>query len=294
MIQSLPIQPLIRTTRAEGIVQIIIMLAIGSAAGAASFTHVHNVAAAHGQGGWLAWADAVVLELMSIASGLELRRRKRQHKSVRFPAAVMGCAVALSISAQVVEAEFSIIGWLAAALPALGFLVMVKIAIGRTAPTQSGSSLETRPAVVSTAGDMTGSAATPVSRGADGDEPEDSGAATSNSGETAGPEDRQQAHQEGIGSGSSQESQGPGPVDFDDVADLLPAAIVAYRELTRQGLALTHKSLTGRLRADGHAVSNARAAMLLKILKDQNGDYQQPQANVVRIDRDPANSQQVA
>src|SRR4051794_40867826 len=87
-----------RTTRVEGLIQIVIMLAIGGAAGAASFTHVHNVAAAHGQGGWLAWADAVVLELMSIASGLEMRRRKRQHKLVFFPAAVLGCAVALSIS----------------------------------------------------------------------------------------------------------------------------------------------------------------------------------------------------
>src|SRR3954471_606393 len=38
-------------------------------AGAGSFTHVHDVAAAHGQAGWLAWADAVVLELMSIAPG---------------------------------------------------------------------------------------------------------------------------------------------------------------------------------------------------------------------------------
>ena len=74
-----------RTDRAEGAVQVLIMLAIGGAAGAASFTHVHNVAAAHGQPGWLAWADAIVLELMSIASGLELRRRKRAHTSHQVP-----------------------------------------------------------------------------------------------------------------------------------------------------------------------------------------------------------------
>lgn len=108
------------------------MLAIGGAAGAASFTHVHDVAAAHGQSGWLAWADAVVLELMSIASGLEIRRRHRAHTSIRFPAFVLAFAVALSIAAQVVESEASAIGWIAAALPALGFLVMVKIALART------------------------------------------------------------------------------------------------------------------------------------------------------------------
>ena len=62
--------------------QVVIMLAIGAAAGAASFTHVRNVAAAHGQGGWLAWADAVVLELMSIASGLDLPRCVRENAPV--------------------------------------------------------------------------------------------------------------------------------------------------------------------------------------------------------------------
>jgi hypothetical protein len=91
-----------------------------------------DVAAAHGQAGWLAWADAVVLELMSIASGLELRRRKRSHQSVRFPAAVMSVSVVLSLGAQVVEAEPSVLGWIAAAIPALGFLIMVKIALAHS------------------------------------------------------------------------------------------------------------------------------------------------------------------
>jgi hypothetical protein len=90
---------------AENALQILIMLVIGLAAGAGSFRHVHDVAATHGQAGWLAWADAVVLELISIASRLELRRRERMHQSLMFPAAVMGVAVVLSLSAQVVDAE---------------------------------------------------------------------------------------------------------------------------------------------------------------------------------------------
>ncbi|MET7706944.1 DUF2637 domain-containing protein [Micromonospora sp. NPDC005413] len=110
------------------------MLLIGGAAGAASFRHVHDVAAAHGQPGWLAWADAVVLELTSIAAGLELRRHRRLGTSVAFPATVLTVAVFLSLAAQVVEAEASAIGWIAAALPALGFLTMVKIALGRADP----------------------------------------------------------------------------------------------------------------------------------------------------------------
>lgn len=117
--------------RGEDLVQISIMLAIGLAAAAASFTHVHDLAEENGQHGWLAWADAVILELMSVASGLELRRRKREGLHVFFPAAVLVVAVLLSLAAQVVEAERSVIGWLAAMLPALGFLAMVKIAMGR-------------------------------------------------------------------------------------------------------------------------------------------------------------------
>src|SRR3982751_4749628 len=121
--------------RAEGIVQVVIMLAIGAAAGAASFTHVHNVAAAHGQPGWLAWAHFIVPEPMSVAAGLELRRRKRAQIATRFPAVVLCCAVTLSLAAQVVEAEPSPVGWIAAAVPALGFLVMVKVALGYTTRT---------------------------------------------------------------------------------------------------------------------------------------------------------------
>jgi hypothetical protein len=68
---------------------------------------------------------------MSVASGLELRRRKRLHAPLTFPAVVLGVAVTLSLSAQVVEAERSPIGWTVAAIPALGFLVMVKIALAQ-------------------------------------------------------------------------------------------------------------------------------------------------------------------
>src|SRR5258705_4331816 len=108
--------------RMEAVAQVLILLVIGGTAAAASFTHVHNVAASHGQPGWLAWADAVVLELMSIACGLEIRRRHRGGQSAGFVLAILAAAVALSLSAQVVEAERSVVGWLAAALPALGFL----------------------------------------------------------------------------------------------------------------------------------------------------------------------------
>ncbi|WP_349255169.1 DUF2637 domain-containing protein [Micromonospora robiginosa] len=235
------------------------MLAIGGAAGAASFTHVHNVAAAHGQSGWLAWADAIVLELMSIASGLELRRRKRAHTSTAFPATVLAWAVTLSLAAQVVEAEPSVIGWVAAAVPALGFLVMVKIALGRTStPTpantetvgdrrldeagrtvpDSGPDEAIRSAV--TAGERRSRTWTVRSPGAR---------------RRRGGRDRQRA------------DRGPSAQPSGDVGELLPAARKVRDRLAADGQALTRAALAEALRAAGHTVSNTRVSELLKILK---------------------------
>ncbi len=144
-----------RAERVEGVVQVVILLAIGSMAAAASFTHVHNVAAAHGQPGWLAWADAIVLELMSIATGLEIRRRHRSGRPAGFVLTVLVGAVVLSLAAQVVEAERSVIGWLAAALPALGFLALVKIVLTRTPAGTTAIPAGATPAVAGTASDPT-------------------------------------------------------------------------------------------------------------------------------------------
>src|SRR4051812_8674884 len=138
-----------RTERTEGVVQVVILLTVGGVAAAASFTHVHDVAAAHRQPGWLAWADAVVLELMSIATGLEIRRRTRTGRPTGFVVSVLVAAVVLSLAAQVVQAEPSIVGWLAAALPALGFLACVKIVLSRTALPTTPVTAEPEPAPMS-------------------------------------------------------------------------------------------------------------------------------------------------
>ncbi|RIV29786.1 DUF2637 domain-containing protein [Micromonospora radicis] len=250
------------------------MLAIGGAAGAASFTHVHNVAAAHGQPGWLAWADAIVLELMSIASGLELRRRKRAGVSTVFPAAVLACAVTLSLAAQVVEAEPSPIGWIAAAVPALGFLVMVKIALGYTdttpTPTHSGTAAPIGPSAdQSTPID-------PARSGGDRDAPSTPPSADPSIPAWTVP-DTTARHPDNGPDGPRPRSGGPvrrgrssrrGPSPHPTEAEeLLPAARRAQERLAAQGQPLTRTALAAALRAAGHTVSNKRASQLLKILK---------------------------
>ncbi|WP_341719370.1 DUF2637 domain-containing protein [Micromonospora sp. FIMYZ51] len=246
------------------------MLAIGGAAGAASFTHVRDVAAAHGQPGWLAWADAIVLELMSVASGLELRRRKRAGVSVVFPATVLACAVTLSLAAQVVEAEPSPIGWIAAAVPALGFLVMVKIALGYTNATSVRADAETstaEPPDQSTtvtpaepAGDRDGRSTPP-----DPDRPSNARTVhdTGNHQDHHGPDRSRMG-----GPVHRHRSSRRGPSTHPAGTEELLAAARGVRERrAAEGKPLTRAVLAAALRSSGHTVSNTRASHLLKILK---------------------------
>lgn len=236
------------------------MLAIGGAAGAASFTHVHNVAAAHGQPGWLAWADAIVLELMSIASGLELRRRKRAHTSTVFPATVLACAVTLSLAAQVVEAEPTIIGWIAAAVPALGFLVMVKIALGRTS---TATPANTAWRVGDGRRDEAGRTVPDSGLDEATQPPVTAGERRSRTRTVRSPDARRrhgERNRQRADRGRSAQPSG-------DVAELLPAARKVRDRLAADGQALTRAALAKALRAAGHTVSNTRVSELLKTLK---------------------------
>jgi hypothetical protein len=127
-----------RAARIEGITQVVILLVMGVMAAAASFKHIHDLAVHNGQASWIGWVDAVVVELMSIVAGLESRRRKRTGQPTRFVHFVLYGAALISLAAQVAKAAPSVWGWIMAALPAAGFLAVVKIVLSRTP-------IETRP-----------------------------------------------------------------------------------------------------------------------------------------------------
>ncbi|HEY6794329.1 MAG TPA: hypothetical protein VI248_06570 [Kineosporiaceae bacterium] len=257
------------------------MLAIGAAAGAASFTHVHDVAAGHGQAGWLAWADAVVLELMSVASGLEIRRRKRVHGPVVFPVVVLAVAVSLSLSAQVVDAEASPIGWITAAIPALGFLVMVKIALAQT-PVPSVNSevlapapdeaMEGGPAVI----DAAGSARTSDT----GQVAVLPGVATQGRGMSATPHtslvDVSSAPLlDSLGTSTLPHDRAPvRAIEPRAVEALMPAARALAEVVHRDGRRVSRQALARALRAEGHAVSNALVSAVLHALKAEAAEGQ--------------------
>ena len=110
---------------------------IAGMAGAASFTHVHDWTmrnAPPGTGSWFGWANAIISELTPTAAGIEIRRRKRQHRPVTYPMAILIAAAALSLAAQVSQARHTLAGWLASAVPALAFLALTKLVLSRTAP----------------------------------------------------------------------------------------------------------------------------------------------------------------
>jgi hypothetical protein len=122
-----------KSGRGETVIQAVIMLAVASMAGAASFTHVHDWTMHNspaGTGNWFGWANAMVSELIPLAAGLEARRRIRLFGSAgMYPIALIVGAVALSLTGQFAEATPSFSGRLIAAVPALGFLALVKLVL---------------------------------------------------------------------------------------------------------------------------------------------------------------------
>jgi hypothetical protein len=128
----------VRTERTETIAQVFILLLIAGMAGAASFTHVHDWTmrnAPPGTGSWFGWANAVISDLTPTAAGIEIRRRKRHHQPIGYPMTVLTAAAVLSLAAQVAQARPTLAGWISSAVPALAFLALTKLILGRTTTT---------------------------------------------------------------------------------------------------------------------------------------------------------------
>jgi hypothetical protein len=126
---------------------------------------MHNSPA--GTGNWFGWANAMVSELIPLAAGLEARRRIRHYGTAgAYPIVLIVAAVALSLTGQFAEATHSISGWLISAVPALGFLALVKLVLSSPRPTTTinrTTANEPAPVIVTTSGH--GAAAIPTNVG---------------------------------------------------------------------------------------------------------------------------------
>ncbi len=219
--------------RAEAATQVALMLGVGSVAASASWSHVVDLAAGHGQPGWLAVADAAVLETLAVSMGLEVRRRRRVGEPIRFAICVLVAAVALQLSAQVAQAPRSFWGWTMAALPAVGFLLLAKVAIAR--------------------GGLTGPpAATQAAR-------------------TPRRAEAHTHTRQAVAPASPRTAATPStPVRRPDVAsapELLAAGREVADDLRRDDVALTRAALARGLRQRGIAVGTGRAGELLAVLR---------------------------
>jgi len=136
-------------SRLVNFVRIAVAVILGGIGAAVGFTHTHEWALHHGQTGWLAWATAVVIEGMAVVAGFEIQRdhARGRRRKLTFPMAVLVFAVGIQMAAQVALAEPSVPGWIVASMPALAFLVVVKLLMRSTsdpAP-EAATAAETAP-----------------------------------------------------------------------------------------------------------------------------------------------------
>lgn len=130
-------------------IEIGILIVIGIFTGWASFTHVHDWTMANSTAGtndWFGWVNAVISELVPVAALLEIRRRRRNGKPVKYPMFLMSAAVTVSLVAQLSEAKPTAMGWLVSALPALAFLGLSKMVLSGKVEAEKQSAAVVTPA----------------------------------------------------------------------------------------------------------------------------------------------------
>ncbi|HEX3782671.1 MAG TPA: DUF2637 domain-containing protein [Pseudonocardiaceae bacterium] len=126
----------------------VVTVALAGIGASAGFTHTHDWADAHWQHGWLAWADAVVIEGMAIVAGFEVHRDHqagRKGRAALVPQVVLVVSFLIQMTAQVAQAQPTPAGWLLAAMPALGFLTVVKLIMRRIPDTAATEQPATEP-----------------------------------------------------------------------------------------------------------------------------------------------------
>jgi hypothetical protein len=110
----------------ESVLRGLITAGVAVVGACAGFTHTHDAALRAGQVGWLAWADAVVVECMAVVAGFELAKARKANRPAGWAAAVLGLSLVIQLGCQVSGVRRDWGSWLFAALPALACLVIVK------------------------------------------------------------------------------------------------------------------------------------------------------------------------
>ncbi|MET7459582.1 DUF2637 domain-containing protein [Nonomuraea sp. NPDC005501] len=129
------------------------VLVLAVIAGAGSFAHIRDTAGEHGQTGWMSWAIAVCIDLTCVMAARERQRDKKTGRERRgpisWPALVLSGGIALSLAANLAQAEPTAWGWITAATPAGAFLVAVSMLERRVSTPRPRDVPETSPVTVS-------------------------------------------------------------------------------------------------------------------------------------------------
>ncbi|MFY1673165.1 DUF2637 domain-containing protein [Plantactinospora sp. WMMB334] len=231
-------------------------------AGAISFAHMVELAQRHDQTGWKAYAFPVSVDGLEIVASLYLvaqRRAGRPTGWVPWVALVVGTLA--SLAANVAVGGHDPIGKALAGWPALSMLVSVKLLFSMIDH-----------------GDLDQRTIRDDQRPAD-DRSSISGTAPDDGASSGLAADGRTGNSGPVGIRGTDHNGGPPPrrstdrldstvtVEVRSVAHLIPAARAARAALTKSGRSLSRDALADVMRDDGHGVSNARASLLLKVLK---------------------------
>ncbi|MBN6056408.1 DUF2637 domain-containing protein [Nonomuraea sp. RK-328] len=125
------------------------VLVLAAIAGAGSFTHIRDTATEHGQTGWMSWAIAICIDLTCVMATRERQRDKKTGRVRRgrlsWPVLVLTGGIALSLAANLQQADPTVWGWITAATPAGAFLIAVSMLERRAASARPESSPDAAP-----------------------------------------------------------------------------------------------------------------------------------------------------
>ena len=223
-------------------------------AGAISYSHMRQLAAAHGDAGWHAHAFPLSVDGVEIVASLVLLADRRSgRKSGWLPWAALTIGTAASLAANIATADAGVVSRIIAGWPALALLIAVKLLSGILEHgTAAGESSGTR------SGGPAGSPGPGTLPSRPGGTAGMAGGRPSRAGSAAGRP-------------ISAASPAPGGTTPGGMAALEQAARAVRDELRRDGRPLTRDALATRLRAADHPVRNARLTTLLAALRAETG-----------------------
>jgi hypothetical protein len=232
------------------------VVGLAGIAGAISYSHMTELAHAHGETGWRARMFPLSVDGIEIVASLVLLADKRAGcRSGVLPWAALIAGTGASFAANVAVGGSDWIGRAVSGWPAFALLIAVKLLFGLLdhPPAKPFDELVPVPDRLAEPGTAPTDGDTDQDRADDGDD---------------GPGDEDKTDRDGdyadaLANNFGRPPVGPAPNDgrgsvlleTPDVSALLPAARTARATLARNGQALTREALARQLRADGHAAS---------------------------------------